>query len=473
MISQHHNIFTLRVKIKDVKGNLGSLLSRMSLAGALVQSVDMIGIAKGYVTRDITISASDEQHFQEILKIIKEFKDVKVVNVSDNVTIAHLGGKLQITGRKPLKNRMDLSIMYTPGVARISSTIYKDPERVFSLTMKGNTVAIVTDGTRVLGLGDIGPEAALPVMEGKAQIFYEFAGIYAMPICLNTKDAEEIIKTVKYIAPVFGGINLEDISSPKCFEITDRLTEELDIPVFHDDQDGTAISVLIALTNALRLKNERFANITVAISGAGAAGTATAKILIGAGVKNIIICDRAGTLYAGRKENMNNIKQWLSENTNHERRRGTISDALNGTNVFIGLSGPSLVKRDDIERMAKDPIVFALANPVPEIMPEEIRDLAPIIGTGRSDYPNQINNALVFPGIFRGALDCHAKRINTEMKLAAANAAANIISKRELREEYIVPSVFDKRVARKVARAVIDAARKTGVAQRKEKPPHY
>jgi malate dehydrogenase (oxaloacetate-decarboxylating) len=378
----------------------------------------------------------------------------------------HIGGKIEIALKAPLKTRDDLSMAYTPGVARVCEAIHRDPEKAFTLTIKKNTVAVVTDGTAVLGLGDIGPAAAMPVMEGKAMLFKEFAGVDAFPICLSTKDPDEIVRTIKAIATAFGGINLEDISAPRCFEIEDRLKEELDIPVFHDDQHGTAVVVLAALINALKITGKRMEDIKVVVNGVGAAGVACSKIIMAAGVRNIIGCDQQGALYRGRREHMNWVKDWYAQNTNPNEERGTVHDVIKGADVFMGLSAPGVITEEDLKRMAENPIVFAMANPTPEIMPEEAAPHVAVMATGRSDYPNQINNVLCFPGIFRGALQCRASRINEEMKLAAAHAIAGIITEGELHADYIVPSVFDKRVAEAVARDVEEAAYQTGVARR-------
>ena len=369
----------------------------------------------------------------------------------------HEAGKISVVSKFPLKGRDELSKAYTPGVARVCEAIFETKSLAHSLTIKRNMVAVVTDGTAVLGLGDIGPEAAIPVMEGKAMLFKEFAGVDAFPICLATKDTEEIIRTVRAIAPVFGGINLEDISAPRCFEIEERLQAELDIPVFHDDQHGTAVVVTAALFNALRIVNKPIESIRVVISGVGAAGVACSKMRRRAGVRSIIGCDRAGSVYKGRTENMNFSKTWFAEHTNPEGFCGSLRDALEGADVFLGLSGPGLLRREDVRRMSRDAIIFALANPVPEIMPEEARGQARVIATGRSDYPNQINNVLCFPGLFRGLLDAGATLVNEEMKLAAAHAIADLVVD-SLDERCIVPSPFDRRVVPAVARAVKEAA---------------
>jgi malate dehydrogenase (oxaloacetate-decarboxylating) len=389
------------------------------------------------------------------------------VNVSDRTFLLHLGGKIEIRNKVPVRTRDDLSMAYTPGVARVCLAIRDDRERAFTLTIKQNTVAVVTDGTAVLGLGDIGPSGAQPVMEGKALIFKAFAGVDAFPLCLATKDVDEIVTIVKAISPVFGGINLEDISAPRCFEIEERLQRDLDIPVFHDDQHGTAVVVLAAVLNALKVVKKKLPDARIVITGAGASGIATAKLLMKEGAKHIIGCDRAGAIYKGRTENMNSMKQWFAEHTNPRRIRGSAGEALEGADIFIGLSGPGVVSLKDIKSMNRDPIVFAMANPVPEIQPEEAGAFVRVMATGRSDYPNQINNSCCFPGFFRGMLDVRARRVNDDMKLAAAHALAGIVAKTELSEEYITPSMFDARVVPAVAAAVAEAAIRTGVARKK------
>lgn len=386
-------------------------------------------------------------------------------NITDPILSAHIGGKIETGLKAPLKTREDLSIYYTPGVAKVSEYIKEDPKRAFSFTIKKNTVAVVTDGTAVLGLGDIGPEASLPVMEGKAMLFKKFGGVDAFPIALSTKNIDEIVDTVKCISPVFGGINLEDIAAPRCFEIEERLRAELNIPVFHDDQHGTAVVVFAALTNALKIVDKKLTDLRIVISGTGAAGIATTKMLLAAGARDIIGCDRNGAIWNGRTENMNAVKQWYAESTNPRQFKGTLKEAMKGADFFLGVSAPGLVDKKDVAGMAKDPIVFALANPVPEIMPEEASVHARIIATGRSDYPNQINNVLCFPGLFRGVLDVRAREINDEMKFAAARALASVISDDELKPEYFIPSVFDDRVVLSVARAVSEASLETGTAR--------
>jgi malate dehydrogenase (oxaloacetate-decarboxylating) len=364
-----------------------------------------------------------------------------------------------------IRTRDDLSMVYTPGVARVCRAIAQDPERAFNLTIKRNTVAVVSDGTAVLGLGDLGPEAAMPVMEGKAALFKQFADVDAFPICLDTKDTDEIVETVKNLAPAFGGINLEDIAAPRCFEIEERLKRELEIPVFHDDQHGTAVVVLAALINSLKIVEKKMEDLRVVISGVGASGVACAKIMMAAGVRNVVGCDSKGVVHEGR-EGLNPSKQWFAEHTNPEGSTGDLSDAIAGADLFLGLSVPNVISVEDLDKMNEDPIVFAMANPEPEIRPEAAIGHARIIATGRSDYPNQINNVLCFPGIFRGALDVRAREIDEDMKLAAAEAMAGVIPEKELSEDYIIPSVFDERVAPAVAEAVAETAEKTGMARR-------
>lgn len=379
--------------------------------------------------------------------------------MSDETFRAHHGGKIRIHSSFPLKTREDLSHAYTPGVAKICTAIHENPELAFSLTIKSNTVAVVSDGSAVLGLGNIGPLAAMPVMEGKAMLFKELANVDAFPICLNTQDTEEIIQTVKNIAPSFGGINLEDIAAPHCFAIEQRLKQELDIPVFHDDQHGTAVVVTAALINALKLVDKKPENLKVVVTGVGAAGTACTQMMLDLGIKNIIGCDRQGALYRNRSD-LAGVKASYAAITNPNQEKGSIQDVIKGADVFLGLSGPGLLDENDIKNMASNAIVFAMSNPIPEIMPELAQPYAAVIATGRSDYPNQINNVLCFPGLFRGVLDCRAKHITEAMKLAAAEAIANIIPAAELRPDYIIPCVFNPEVAKAVANAVMLAAKK-------------
>ncbi len=457
---------TLRLKFPNLPGMLGKVTSLIGEVGGDIGAIDIHSVEKEHIIRDLTIKVRDSEHGEELVERLKELPEAEVINVSDRTFLMHLGGKIRVTNKVPLATRDDLSMAYTPGVARVCMAIHKEPENVYKLTIKRNSVAVVTDGSAVLGLGNIGPEAALPVMEGKAMLFKEFGRIDAFPICLATQDTEEIIKACKNIAPVFGGINLEDISAPRCFEIESRLKQELDIPVFHDDQHGTAVVVLAALINALKIVKKEMTSIKVIVSGVGAAGVACSKILMSAGVKNLIGFDRVGAIYRGRTENMNYMKEWFANNTNPEGLKGTIKEALEGADLYLGLSGPGTIQADDLKNMNRDAIVFAMANPTPEIMPEEAAPYVRIMATGRSDYPNQINNVLCFPGIFRGALDCHAKDINEEMKLAAANAIASVVQDNELCEDYIVPGVFNPKIAEYVAREVTKEAMRTGVARK-------
>ena len=457
---------TLRVKIQNTPGQLGKITTAIGGAGGDIEGIDIVSVGKDFLVRDITVNAASENHDEQIISAVTDIDGVEVVNVSDRTFLMHLGGKIEVVSKMQLKTRSDLSMAYTPGVARVCEAIHKDPEKAFNLTIKKNTVAVVSDGTAVLGLGDIGPAAAMPVMEGKCQLFKEFGGVDAFPICLNTKDPHEIVNTVKNIAVAFGGINLEDISAPRCFEIEERLKEELDIPVFHDDQHGTAVVVLAALINALKIVGKRMEDVKVVVNGIGAAGVACSKIVMAAGVRNIIGCDTTGAIYEGRKERMNWVKDWYARNTNPDREKGSLRDVIRNADVFFGLSGPNVLVPDDVRTMASDPIVFAMANPVPEIMPEDAEGIVAVMATGRSDYPNQINNVLCFPGIFRGALNCRASRINEAMKLAAAHAIANTIGPDELHPDYIIPSVFDRRVGEAVAAAVEEASYETGVARR-------
>lgn len=462
--------FTLRLEIPNKVGMLARVMAVISEAGGDLGAIDIVQVNRDMMVRDITVAAGDENHSQTIADEVRKIPEVRVINVSDRTFLLHLGGKISVSSKIPLKTRDQLSMAYTPGVARVCNAIAEDKSKVFSLTMKSNMVAVVSDGSAVLGLGNIGPEAALPVMEGKAMLFKEFGQVDAFPICLDTQDTETIIQTIKTIAPGFGGINLEDISAPRCFEIEERLVKELDIPVMHDDQHGTAVVVLAALLNALKVTGKKINEIKVVVSGVGAAGVACSKILLASGVQHIVGCDRHGAIYKGRVEGMNVAKEWYAANTNQEGERGTLGEILRGADVFLGLSGPGTVKVEDIKRMNRDAIVFALANPTPEISPEEAAPYVKVMATGRSDYPNQINNVLCFPGLFRGALDCRARQINEAMKLAAAKAIQSIISDEELMPDYIIPSVFDKRVATAVAKAVVDAAYETGVARRERKP---
>jgi len=437
----------------------------IAAAKADLGAVDIVEATASRIIRDVTFDVARQKDADRILKGLESLANVKVIAVSDRVLLLHRGGKIQIQNKIPIQTRNQLSMAYTPGVAQVCRVIAKDPQKVYQLTIKGNTVAVVTDGSAILGLGNLGPQAALPVMEGKAMIFKEFANIDAWPICLATQDTEEIIKTVLNIAPGFGAINLEDISAPRCFEIEERLKKELNIPVMHDDQHGTAIVVLAALRNALKIVKKDIKDVRVVVNGLGAAGAACCRILLTAGVEHLIACNRKGAVLHVDPQNADQARSDLFSCADRESPFSTLREALVGADVFIGVSAGNILSAHDIKRMKRDRIVFAMANPDPEINPHEAFNCCRIFATGRSDFPNQINNALVFPGIFRGALNVRAKQINDEMKLAAARALANLISKEQLNEEYILPSIFDKRVVAAVARAVEEAAFKTKVAQ--------
>jgi malate dehydrogenase (oxaloacetate-decarboxylating) len=457
--------FTLRVEFPHRAGSLGKILTTIGETDGLVGAVDIVRMRQDKTIRDITVNARDSEHGQRVVEAVDGLPEVKVVNVSDRTFLMHIGGKIEVRSKLKIRTRDDLSMVYTPGVARVCRAIHEDPERAFNLTIKRNTVAVVSDGTAVLGLGDIGPRAAMPVMEGKAALFKQFANVDAFPICLDTKDTEEIIQAVKNLAPGFGGINLEDISAPRCFEIEERLKKELDIPVFHDDQHGTAVVVLAALINSLKITGKTFEELRVVVNGVGASGVACAKIIMAAGATNVVGCDSKGIVHEGR-EDLNPAKRWFAEHTNPEGRTGDLAEAVRGADLFLGLSAPDVLTVDDLKTMNEDPIIFAMANPDPEIRPEVAMGHARIIATGRSDYPNQINNVLCFPGIFRGALDVRAHEIDEGMKLAAANAMADVIPEEDLSEDYIIPSVFDERVAPAVAEAVAEKAKETGMARR-------
>ena len=460
---------TLRVHLDDRPGAFADVARAIGDAGGNLGAIDLVRVEEGKKVRDVTVDASSADHMDSIVEAVAAVPGIEVEHVSDRTFLLHLGGKIEMVSKSPLKTRDDLSMAYTPGVARVCTAIAEDPSKAWNLTIKQNTVAVVSDGTAVLGLGNIGPEAAMPVMEGKAMLFKEFAGVDAWPLCLSTTDTDEIIAAVAAIAPGFGGINLEDISAPRCFEIESRLKELLDIPVFHDDQHGTAIVVTAAFVNALQLVDKRPEDVSVVLTGVGAAGVATTDMLIGLGVREIIGCDRGGAIHRGRSD-LGPWKSLYAERTNPEGFSGTADEALAGADVFIGLSGPGAVTRAGIASMNAGAIVFAMANPTPEVSPEEIEGLAAVVATGRSDYPNQINNVLAFPGVFRGALDVRASSINEEMKLAAARAIASVVKPDELGPEYIVPSVFNRDVAAAVASAVSAAAEKTGVARRRRVP---
>ena len=454
----------IQVRLEHRPGTLGRLCIAIGEAGGNIRGLVGFHIEGDHLMEEIIVDARSEQHIVEICSAVHDLDGVEVISSQDRTFYLHEGGKIETGTRVELIDNDDLSMAYTPGVARICMAIHENPELVHRYTIKGNTVAIVTDGSAVLGLGNIGPEAALPVMEGKALLFKEFAGVDAFPICLDTQDPDEIVETVIRLAPTFGGINLEDIAAPGAFEIEERLREALDIPVFHDDQHGTAVVALAALENALKVVRKHMADIRVVISGAGAAGVAITKILQGAGVRDVIAVDRAGSIHTGR-EGLHSSKQWLADNTNPRAIAGSVTDAMEGADVFMGVSGPGVISRADVERMADGPIVFAMANPEPEIRPETIQDIAAVIATGRSDFPNQINNVLAFPGIFRGAFLAGATDITEGMKIAAAEAIAASVPTDKLTATNIMPSAFDRSVVEAVAPAVAEAARRDGVTR--------
>ena len=444
---------TIRVEGAPELQPVALITATITSAGATITALDVVESQLDRVVVDVTCDTIDQEHAKEINQALTAHQGLSVRKVSDRTFLLHLGGKLEINSKVPLKTRDDLSRAYTPGVARICQAIVEDPSDVRRLTMKRNTVAVVTDGSAVLGLGNIGPEAALPVMEGKAVLFKRFADIDAWPVCLDTQDVDEIVRTVQLLAPVYGGINLEDISAPRCFEIEARLRELLDIPVFHDDQHGTAIVVLAALKNSLRLVEKDLSTVRIIMSGAGAAGTAIARLLVLAGAKNIIAFDLEGVI-SQSSETDNPMRQWFIDNSNKENFQGNIHQAMVGADVFIGVSAPDVINEEDVRSMAENSIVFALANPNPEIDPAIARKYAKVVATGRSDQPNQINNVLAFPGIFRGLLDAGATKISDELLVAAAEAIAECVASSQLNASFIVPSVFDPQVVAKVAAAV-------------------
>jgi malate dehydrogenase (oxaloacetate-decarboxylating) len=458
---------TLRIRLDNQPGMLGEITSAIGRAGGRIGAIDIVEAGDHWIVRDIGVDARDQEHWDDIIEAVNDVEGAELVEHTDRTLRLHLGGKIAQLNKHSLETRDDLSMAYTPGVARVCLAIKEDPERAFRYTIKQNYVAVVSDGTAVLGLGDIGPEAALPVMEGKAMLFKEFAGVDAFPICLATTEPDEIVAAVRAIAPVFGGINLEDISSPRCFEIEERLKEELDVPVFHDDQHGTAVVVMGALFNALKLTGKRLEDLRVAMVGLGAAGIAVTRMLLGCGVGEIVGCDTHGLIHTERDdwEEMHPLKRWYAENTNFEKRSGGPEDALEDADLFIGLSGARVIRAEALTRMKDDAMVFAMANPEPEVMPEDAAPYVRIVATGRSDYPNQINNVLAFPGIFRGALDAGATEITEEMKVAAAHGIADVIPESELSEEYIIPSVFNRDVVDAVASGVAEEARRAGVVR--------
>ena len=461
---------TVRLELKNKPGVFATVTELLAKEKANLGAVDIVEVTREGMVRDISFDVSSEEHGNKVLSVLRELPQVKVLSASDRIFLLHLGGKIHVQSKIPIKTRNYLSMVYTPGVARISKAIAEDPSKVYALTVKRNAVAIVTDGSAVLGLGNLGPEAALPVMEGKAMLFKEFAGIDAWPICLATQDVDEIIKTVQLISPVFGGINLEDISHPRCFEIEDRLKRLLDIPVMHDDQHGTAVVVLAALKNALKIIKKDITEVRVVVSGMGAAGIACCKILLAAGTEELIGCNRKGAVLCEKGSVIRRSGKDLFSFIHRDDPIMTLREALRGADVFIGVSSGNILTPQDLKHMNQDRIVFTMANPDPEVDPHGAVKLCRVFATGRSDFPNQINNALAFPGIFRGALNVRAKAINEEMKLAAADAIAGLISQDQLNPEYVIASIFDKRVVENVAHAVAEAAYKTGVARKR--PEH-
>ncbi len=454
----------VRVQLDDTPGALGRLATAIGDAGGNITAIDPVEVGSGTVVEDLSVDLRDETHCDEIRDALAGLDGVDLVSIRDRTFLMHEGGKIEVASRISLTTRDDLSMAYTPGVARVCRAIVDEPGEVNRLTIKRNSVAIVTDGTAVLGLGDIGPHAALPVMEGKALLFKEFAGVDAYPVCLDVSSVDELVETVERLEPQFGGVNLEDIKAPECFDVEERLTESLDIPVFHDDQHGTAVVTLAALRNALKVVDKKMEDLKVVIAGVGAAGVAITKILLNSGVENVIGVDSKGAIYEGRDE-LNPAKRWMADHTNPEQRQGAIYEVLPGADVFVGVSQPGIITPDDLRVMHHDPIVFAMANPDPEITPEEAGDRVAVMATGRSDYPNQINNVLAFPGIFRGALDAGATEVNEEMKVAAAEAIASCVPEDELSPNNIIPSVFDPHVVERVAAAVQEAAEASGAVR--------
>jgi malate dehydrogenase (oxaloacetate-decarboxylating) len=459
----------LRVEIDHRPGMLGRVATAIGEAGGSIGSIDLVSLDQRHTVRDITVETAGEEHAAKVADAVRDVDGAHLVDATDRTFLVHVGGKIEQRNKLAVRTRDDLSMAYTPGVARVCAAIARDRDKAFQYTIKRNTVAVVSDGSAVLGLGDIGPEAAMPVMEGKAVLFKEFGGVDAFPICLSTQDPDAIVAAVTHIAPTFGGINLEDISAPRCFEIEERLKRDLDIPVFHDDQHGTAVVTLAALLNAAKLTGKQLEDLEVLIVGLGAAGVAVAKILLQAGVHRIVGCDSKGAVHTQRADyqdgSMPEMKRWLAEHTNPDCRDGGPADVIEGADVFIGLSGAKVMDPAALQKMNDDAMVFAMANPNPEVTPEEAEPYARVIATGRSDYPNQINNVLCFPGIFRGALDVRAREITEEMKMAAARGIAGIVADDELREDYIIPSVFNRDVADAVAAAVADQAKAEGAAE--------
>lgn len=461
---------TLRLSLPARPTSVTDLTTAVVAAGGMVSAIDVTSSGADRISVDMTCSAASTEHAKELLAALRKLSELEIERVSDRAFLAHLGGKLSIESKVPMRTRDDLSLAYTPGVARICQAIAQNPNDAANLTIKGNCVAVVTDGTAVLGLGDIGPVAALPVMEGKAALFKRFAGIDAFPICLDTTDEDDIVATVKAIAPSFAGINLEDIAAPRCFSIEHRLQEDLDIPVFHDDQHGTAIVVLAALLNALKVVKKDIADVRIAMSGAGAAGTAILKLLVAAGATDVVVSDVNGILHPDR-DDLHPSHEWTLAHTNKTGVKGSLKDSLAGADVFVGVSAGNILTGDDIATMGDDAVVMALANPVPEVEPSEAAKHAAVVATGRSDFTNQINNVLVFPGVFRGLLDSRARNVTTHVMLAAAEALANVVTDDQLNPMYIIPSVFHQDLSKTVAKAVATAAREDHLNTRALGPP--
>jgi malate dehydrogenase (oxaloacetate-decarboxylating) len=460
---------TVRMELANQPGMFAKVAAALAEQGANLGAVDIVSATADRMIRDVTFDVQDEAHGERVLASLNALPNVRVLSASDRIFLLHLGGKIRVQSKVPVNTRNVLSMVYTPGVGRVSEAIAKDPSKAYAFTIKSNSVAVVTDGSAVLGLGNLGPEAALPVMEGKVMLFKELAGIDAWPLCLSTQNPDDIVRVVQMIAPGFGAVNLEDISAPRCFEVERRLKTLLDIPVMHDDQHGTAVVILAALTNALKVTKKRLDEVRIVVNGLGAAGTACCRMLLAAGVSHLFGCDREGIVLWGEAEQLRACRTDLASCIQRDAPKGTLQDALKGTDVFIGLSVGNILTPADLELMRQDRIVFAMANPDPEIAPSIAQSHCRIFATGRSDYPNQINNALSFPGIFRGALDVQAKEINEAMKLAAAQAIADAVPEAALSEDYIIPSIFDKEVVPRVAKAVAAAACETGVARRRSK----
>ncbi len=452
---------TIRVQLPHRAGMLAIVLTALAEAGGSLGQINLVQQTRKSIIRDVVVNAYSEEHAEQLVDVVKDLPEIRFLSVSDRTFDVHHHGKISVHSKVEVKGQDDLAMVYTPGVGRVCMAIAEDISKVYDLTIKANMIAIVTDGSAVLGLGNIGPEAALPVMEGKAMLFKQFGGLDAFPICLATQDVEEIIKTIKFISPAFGGVNLEDISAPRCFEIERRLKDELKIPVFHDDQHGTAIVVVAAMLNAIKVVNKSIDQIRVVMNGAGASGISVARLLREAGVKNIVICDSKGCISKDRQDFQDLTPEKLEFVST---KSGSLADVLVGADVFIGLSVANALSPEMVRTMNEKRIVLAMANPIPEIQPELIEDDVAVIATGRSDYPNQINNVLAFPGVFRGALDSRVSSITTEMHLEAARAIASLISPNDLAPDYIIPSVFDPRVASAVAAAVTRCARDAGLA---------